>query len=63
MIQKSLLKHKHLSLLKVIRENIQSEELAMTSMNALTRAWDAFIQTACKRKEKSKIKEVWEECI
>ena len=35
----------------------------MTAMNGLTRAWDAFIQTVCGRKEKSKFEEVWEECI
>jgi hypothetical protein len=35
----------------------------MTSLNGLTRPWDAFIQTICARKEKLKFDSLWEECI
>jgi hypothetical protein len=35
----------------------------MTTLNGLTRPWDAFIQTICARKEKLKFDSLWEECI
>jgi hypothetical protein len=37
---------------------IDSEELAITAMNGLTRPWDVFIQIVCGRKEKSKFEDV-----
>ena len=49
--------------IEAIGENVDSEELAITAMNGLTRPWDAFIQIVCGRKEKSKFEDVWEECI
>ena len=55
--------HQLMEQIEAIGEKIDSEELAMTAMNSLTRALDAFIQTVCRRKEKSKFEEVWEECI
>jgi transposase InsO family protein len=35
----------------------------MTTLNGLTRPWDAFIQTICARKEKLKFDSLWEECM
>jgi hypothetical protein len=35
----------------------------MTAINGLTRAWDAFIQTICVRKEKLHFDSLWEECV
>jgi hypothetical protein len=35
----------------------------MTTLNGLTRPWDAFIQTICARKEKIQFDSLWEECI
>ena len=49
--------------IEAIGEKIDSKELAITAMNGLTRPCDAFIQIVCGRKEKSKLEEVWEECI
>jgi len=46
-----------------IGEEVDLEELAISTMNGLIRSWDAFIQTVCERKENSKFEEVWEECI
>src|SRR5271168_3760792 len=36
--------------IEAIVENVDSEELAITAMNGLTRPWDAFIQIVCGRK-------------
>ena len=35
----------------------------MTTLNGLTRPWDAFIQTICARKEKLHFDSLWEECV
>jgi hypothetical protein len=35
----------------------------MTTLNGLTRPWDAFIQTICARKEKLNFNSLWEECV
>jgi hypothetical protein len=35
----------------------------MTTLNGLTRPWDAFIQTICARTKKLKFDSLWEECI
>jgi hypothetical protein len=35
----------------------------MTTLNGLTRPWDAFIQTICARKEKLQFDSLWEECF
>jgi hypothetical protein len=37
---------------EVIGDNLDEDELIMTTLNGLTRPWDAFIQTICARKEK-----------
>ena len=38
-------------------------ELTMTTLNGLTRPWDAFIQTICARKEELHFDNLWEECV
>jgi DNA repair ATPase RecN len=38
--------------LEAIEYNLDEYELIMTTLNGLTRSWDAFIQTICARKEK-----------
>jgi hypothetical protein len=35
----------------------------MTTLNGLTRPWDAFIQTICAKTYKLKFDSLWEECI
>jgi hypothetical protein len=36
--------------LEAIGDNSDEDELVMTTLNGLTRPWDAFIQTICARK-------------
>jgi hypothetical protein len=49
--------------LEAIGDTIDEDELIMTTLNGLTRPWDAFIQTVCARKEKLQFDNLWEECI
>jgi hypothetical protein len=49
--------------LEAIGDNLDEYELIMTSLNGLTRPWDAFIQTVCARKEKLQFDSLWEECV
>jgi hypothetical protein len=49
--------------LEAIRDIIDKDELIMTTLNGLTRPWDAFIQTICARTKKLKFDGLWEECI
>jgi hypothetical protein len=49
--------------LEAIGDTIDEDELIMTTLNGLTRPWDAFIQTICARKEKLQFDSLWEECI
>jgi hypothetical protein len=49
--------------LELIGDKIDEDELMMTTLNGLTRPWDAFIQTICARKEKLQFDSLWEECV
>jgi GTP cyclohydrolase I len=49
--------------LEAIGDNLDEDELVMTTLNRLTRPWDAFIQTICARKEKLQFDSLWEECV
>ena len=49
--------------LEAIGNNLDENELVMTTLNGLTRPWDAFIQTNCARKEKLQFDSLWEECV
>jgi hypothetical protein len=49
--------------LEAIGDNLDEYELMMTSLNGLTRPWDAFIQTIYARKEKLQFDNLWEECV
>jgi hypothetical protein len=49
--------------LEAIGDNLDEDELVMTTLNGLTRPWDAFIQTICARKEKLQFDSLWEECV
>jgi hypothetical protein len=49
--------------LETIGDTIDEDELIMTTLNGLTRPWDAFIQTICARTKKLKFDSLWEECI
>jgi hypothetical protein len=49
--------------LEAIRDNLDEDEPIMTTLNGLTRPWDAFIQTICARKEKLQFDSLWEECV
>jgi hypothetical protein len=49
--------------LEAIRDNLDEDEIIMTTLNGLKRPWDAFIQTICARKEKLQFDSLWEECV
>jgi hypothetical protein len=49
--------------LKEIGDYLDEDELMMTTLNGLTRPWDAFIQTIYARKEKLQFDNLWEECV
>jgi hypothetical protein len=49
--------------LEAIGDNLDEDELVMTTLNGLTRPWDAFLQTICARKEKLQFDSLWEECV
>jgi hypothetical protein len=49
--------------LEAIGDTIDEDEFIMTTLNGLTRPWDAFIQMICARMEKLKFDSLWEECI
>jgi hypothetical protein len=46
-----------------IDDTIDEYKLIMTSLNGITRPWDAFIQNICVRKEKLHFDSLWEECV
>jgi hypothetical protein len=46
----------------VIGDTIDEDKFVITSLNGLTRPWDAFIQLVCDRKEKLQFESLWEEC-
>jgi hypothetical protein len=46
--------------LEEIGDNFDEDELIMTTLNGLTRPWDAFIQTICARKETLQFDSLWE---
>ena len=49
--------------LEEIGDTLDEDELIMTTLNGITRPWDAFIQTICARKEKLQFDSLWEECV
>jgi hypothetical protein len=49
--------------LEAIGDNLDEVELIMTTLDGLTRAWDAFIQTIYAIKEKLQFDNLWEECV
>jgi hypothetical protein len=49
--------------LEEIRDNLDEDELMMTTLNGVTRPWDAFIQTICARKKKLLFDNLWKECV
>jgi hypothetical protein len=49
--------------LEEIGDNLDEYELIITTINGLTRPWDAFIQTICARNEKLQFDSPWEECV
>jgi hypothetical protein len=49
--------------LEAIGDTIDEYKIVMTTLNGITRPWDAFIQTFCAKKEKIKFDSLWEECI
>jgi hypothetical protein len=69
-MQKGETIHDYLSRISQFKEQIEEigdtldeYELIMTTLNGLTRPWDAFIQTICARKEKLQFDSLWEECV
>jgi hypothetical protein len=49
--------------LEAIGDTLDEDEIIMTTLNGLTRPWDAFIQTIFARKEKLNFDSLWEECV
>jgi hypothetical protein len=49
--------------LEAIGDTLDEDDLIMTTLNGLTRPWDAFIQTICARKEKIQFDSLWKECV
>jgi hypothetical protein len=49
--------------LEAIGDTIDEDKLIMTTLNGLTRPWDAFIQTICAKTKTLKFDSLWEECI
>jgi hypothetical protein len=49
--------------LEAIVDTLDEDRLIMTTLNGLTRPWDAFIQIICARKEKLHFDSLWEECV
>jgi hypothetical protein len=49
--------------LEEIGDNLDEDELMMTTLNGLIRPWDSFIQTISARKEKLQFDSLWEECV
>ena len=49
--------------LEEIGDTLDEYKLIITTLNSLTRPWDAFIQTICARKEKLHFDSLWEECV
>ena len=48
--------------LESIDEEVENEEIVMTTLNGLPRSWDSFIQGICARKKLVKFTRLWEEC-
>jgi hypothetical protein len=49
--------------LEEIEDTIDGYELIMTTLNGITRPWDAFIQIICAKKENLHFDNIWEECV
>jgi hypothetical protein len=49
--------------LEAIGDTLDEYELIMTTLNGITRPWDAFIQTICSRKEKLQFDSLLEEYV
>jgi hypothetical protein len=49
--------------IEAIGDNLDEDELIITTLNGLTRPWDAFIQTICARKEKLQFDSLWKEYV
>ena len=48
--------------LESVDEEVENEEILMTTLNGLPRSWDTFIQGICTRKKLVKFRRLWEEC-
>jgi hypothetical protein len=49
--------------LEAVGDNLDEDELIVTTLNGLIIPWDAFIQTIYARKEKLQFDSLWEECV
>jgi hypothetical protein len=49
--------------LEAIGDTLDEDELIMTTLNGLTRPWDALIQTICAKKDELHFDSLWEECV
>ena len=48
--------------IEVVDEEVENEEIVMTTLNGLPRSWDYFIQGIYARKKLIKFSRLWEEC-
>ena len=42
---------------------VEEAEIVMTTLNGLTRDWEAFIQGICSRRKITEFWKLWEECV
>ena len=45
-----------------MEEEVENEEIVMTTLNGLPRSWDSFIQGICARRKLITFSRLWEEC-
>ena len=48
--------------IEAVDEEVESEDIVMTTLNGLHRTWGPFIQGICARKKLVKFSRLWEEC-
>ena len=49
--------------LEAIGDIVEEAEIVMTTLNCLPRDWEAFIRGICSRRNLTKFRKIWEECV
>ena len=42
---------------------VEEVKIVMTTLNNILREWDSFITQICSRRNLTKLKKIWEECV